>query len=525
MQITAVRTLTSALAAPALSSAIAGSTATLTWSAPIPTGQSVIAGYRVYKSATLAGTYTQVGGALPPNQLTLSDSLSGSQFYKVESFDQFTAGIRSPGLQCVPQTAGTVRNNVGHYACFDYAGGVNSSRATSDVGIINSTATGTSDNLMGFSWIISWRSIDKGTTSASYDWTVVDQYVNACRAKNKQWWLWLAPFFLDPGGSSSCSAGTRTVPDWLYTQGVSQCQGNMKTGSGATVGGGVYPKYYNTGVKSAIIALCQAFVDRYGSDPRCEGLIFSIGSSIVVSNVVDNLGTKQANINYDLDYSDVKMRDAYIAFMQAFRSMTSVLNLHMSLDYMFYQGDSNSANWTTMLDAIQQYKCIGGGPDCLSKNWVYPSATPAITGSTPKSTFCLTPQPDARFALTQTPGSGTNSCFSRGVSSDQYYVGWKGFPAYKGRIKWGKTQELTEMGGYIGQFSAADCWETSGPKLYNVSYQHWDVNYSPAGNYGMNTAPNTLWNASASYEATYGPSVYTWIKTGPVVLTADPYAS
>jgi len=43
MQITAVRTLTTALAAPALSSSVSGSTATLNWTAPSPTGQSVIA--------------------------------------------------------------------------------------------------------------------------------------------------------------------------------------------------------------------------------------------------------------------------------------------------------------------------------------------------------------------------------------------------------------------------------------------------------------------------------------------------
>lgn len=417
----------------------------------------------------------------------------------------------------------SLRNNVGHYACFDYAGGVNSSRFTSgDQGIINSVATGQSDNLMGFSFIISWRAIDTGTTAANFNWTVVDQYANACRAKQKHWWCWLSPFFLFPGGGASCTTGAKTVPDWVYNQSVFNAQGNMKTGGGVA-GGGTYPKYYNTAVQTAILQFFQAFVTRYESDPLCEGLIFSIGSSIVVLNAVDTLGIKQPQINYDTDYSDTKMKNAYITFMQQWRSMTSVLNLHMSLDYMFYQGDSNPQNWIDMLNAVQQYKCIGGGPDCLSKNWVYPNATPAITGSTPQSTFCLTPQPDARFAVAQTPTARNNSCFSRGVSSDQYYVGWKGFPAYKGRIKWGKTQELTEMGGYIGQFAASDAWETSGPKLYNVSYQHWDVNYGPAGNYGMNTAPNTLWLASTAYDATYGPSVYRWIQSAGPITAPNPY--
>lgn len=526
MQITAVRTLTQALAAPPLSSSVSGTTATLTWTAPTPTGQSAIAGYRVYKAAASTGPFTQVGSNLPSTQFTLNDTLVGSQFYKVEAFDQFVTGTRSAGLQCIPQTAGTVRNNIGHYACFDYAGGVNTSRFTNgDQAMINSWATGQSDNLMGASFIISWRSIDVGTTAANFNWTVVDQYANACRAKQKHWWCWLSPFFLFPGGGASCTTGAKTVPDWVYNQSVFNSQGNMLTGNGV-MGGGVYPKYYNATVQSAILQFFQAFVTRYESDPLCEGLIFSIGSSIVVANVVDTLGTHQAQINYDSDYSDTAMKNAYVTFMQQFRSMTPVLNLHMSLDYMFYRGDSNSQNWIDMLDAIAANQCIGGGPDCLSKNWVYPNATPAITGSTPQSAFCLTPQPDARFAVTQTPTPSTsrnNSCFSRGVSSDQYYIGWRGFPAYKGRIKWGKTQELTEMGGYIGQFAASDAWETSGPKLYDVSYQHWDVNYTPSGNYGLNKAPNTLWNAASSYEATYGPSVYTWIKQAGPITAPNPY--
>lgn len=104
MLITGVRTLTQALAAPALSSSVAGSIATLNWSAPNPTGQSVIAGYRVLKSATLGGIYTQVGSNLAANVLTLADTLSGTAFYKVEAFDQFVTGNRSAGQQCVPVT-------------------------------------------------------------------------------------------------------------------------------------------------------------------------------------------------------------------------------------------------------------------------------------------------------------------------------------------------------------------------------------------------------------------------------------
>lgn len=109
MLITGVRTLTQALAAPALTSVVSGSTANLSWAAPTPTGQSVIAGYRVYKSSAVGGPYTQLGGSLPSGQLTFTDTLSATSFYKVEAFDQFTTGGRSAAAQCTVLTGGQVK--------------------------------------------------------------------------------------------------------------------------------------------------------------------------------------------------------------------------------------------------------------------------------------------------------------------------------------------------------------------------------------------------------------------------------
>lgn len=120
MQITAVRTLTAPLSAPALTPSVSGTTATLNWTAPTPTGQSVIAGYRVYKSSTVGGTYTQIGGNLPANQLSLTDTLSGTSFYKVEAFDQFVTGNRSGGVQCSPMT-GSIVFKPGHRVMVGYS--------------------------------------------------------------------------------------------------------------------------------------------------------------------------------------------------------------------------------------------------------------------------------------------------------------------------------------------------------------------------------------------------------------------
>lgn len=102
MQITAVRTLTAKLAAPAFQGSVNGTTANLSWTAPVSSGQSVLAGYRVYRSSALTGPYTLLT-SLSPSQLSLTDSLPGTQFYQVEAYDQYVTGTRSSSVQCVPQ--------------------------------------------------------------------------------------------------------------------------------------------------------------------------------------------------------------------------------------------------------------------------------------------------------------------------------------------------------------------------------------------------------------------------------------
>jgi hypothetical protein len=153
MQITAVRTLTTALAAPNLSSQVAGTTATLNWTPPTPTGQSVIAGYRVYKASAVGGPYAQVGASLPSNQLSITDSLSATSFYQVEAFDQFATGNRSAGVRCNPVTAGAARIHPGAGFNLD-----NPFYPGNQQGIINSTAntitaaTGFNRMTVNFTW-------------------------------------------------------------------------------------------------------------------------------------------------------------------------------------------------------------------------------------------------------------------------------------------------------------------------------------------------------------------------------------
>ena len=97
MQLTATRTLTRPLAAPALTSTTTGpTTATLNWTAPMPTGVSVIAGYRLKRATTIAGPYTTLYTGL---NLTFNDTVaSGTVYYTIEAFDQFVTGAISNPL-------------------------------------------------------------------------------------------------------------------------------------------------------------------------------------------------------------------------------------------------------------------------------------------------------------------------------------------------------------------------------------------------------------------------------------------
>lgn len=71
-------------------SALSSSAIRTTWTASTDTGGSGLRGYRVYRSTTSGGTYTQVGSDLTTASLSYDDtglSASTTRFYKVRAFD------------------------------------------------------------------------------------------------------------------------------------------------------------------------------------------------------------------------------------------------------------------------------------------------------------------------------------------------------------------------------------------------------------------------------------------------------
>lgn len=83
---------TTAPSVPGNVSATALSTSAIrvSWSASTDTGGSGLSGYRVYRSTTSGGTYTQIGGDLTTASLSYDDtglSASTTRYYKVSAFD------------------------------------------------------------------------------------------------------------------------------------------------------------------------------------------------------------------------------------------------------------------------------------------------------------------------------------------------------------------------------------------------------------------------------------------------------
>lgn len=103
LQIIATSSLTRPLSAPVLTASAIGTTsAVLSWTAPIPTGISIIAGYRLKRAPLVSGPYTTVFTSLA---LTFADTFADETwFYTIEAFDQFTTGIVSAPLTVQPST-------------------------------------------------------------------------------------------------------------------------------------------------------------------------------------------------------------------------------------------------------------------------------------------------------------------------------------------------------------------------------------------------------------------------------------
>ena len=116
MQLVATRTLTSRLAAPVLTATPAGATSIqLTWTPPPTTGQSVIAGVRVYGSTSASGPFSQIASS-GTSILRTGLTTGTPYYYYAEYYDQYQTGLPCSTVSAIPIASGTtIKWNPGNY--------------------------------------------------------------------------------------------------------------------------------------------------------------------------------------------------------------------------------------------------------------------------------------------------------------------------------------------------------------------------------------------------------------------------
>lgn len=262
MQLTAVRTLTTILDAPQLSSTTAGSTITLTWSPPQPKGQSIIAGFRLYKAASPTGPFTVLTTTLP-GAASFPDTLGTSiQYYRIEAFDQYQTGNSSPVIGVAPALSAAVKWNPNHYVWFDTTD-VNTGIAR----MISAHATlKNNPNVIGYKLYAKWSQLEGATAG---DYSPLDSVISQVRAalgtSGKHWVLGVFDRIFGSTGAGGTFSGS-AYPAYAVAAGYA-----VVSDASTSVGG--VANMVNFGSLPAmarLVSLAQAVAARLDSDPNFE---------------------------------------------------------------------------------------------------------------------------------------------------------------------------------------------------------------------------------------------------------------
>jgi hypothetical protein len=388
-----------------------------------------------------------------------------------------------------PPTTGSLKFHPGFYPYFNYAGGISPSKIGADLKLIQSLQT--NDNVAGITISVMWRTIDKGTSAPSYDWSMIDQYLAAAKAVNKRLWIRVQDAYITK--NASVAGGRKVVPDWLINKyGIEHVEVDY-----APIPRGVSAKRYNSVVTNAYIAMFQAMAARYDADPNFEGVTMFEETAFGI----DTSGTSVTPATAGQDYTPAAMFSNLYALMDGLRDPQKgfkTSNVQLSANYLFKASDSAAA-WTEVFQKIQSHKMMLGGPDSWIESWTYPNLP---------------------YSGSQMTGPGTkghtNPNYRRAIYSDEVYRGWwPGTQDWRGKILFGPDVEITDIGGYVTAKmtpipTLEDIWKVRGG-LDKAQYFFFDINFLQSGNYG--TAAQQ-WSTAQ----------YPFIKAqGQSVSTANPY--
>jgi hypothetical protein len=342
MQLTAVRTLTSILPAPALSAVAAGSVATLSWTPPLPTGQSVIAGYRLYRGAT-AGSQTTLVGTFTTTSTT--DTLSGTQYYRIEAFDQYQTGISSTSVQCIPGATSSVRWAPGHWAESDtviFASG-------GSVATVKGEAAQVTDvlaNIRGFLILITWGAIEPIQGDISQGISYIDQVLTSLPASKNFMVL------VEVGAFTQTHAGTNDfsiVPAYiqqnvsLYGQagyrvgGITTQPSGVSGWWGGEGNGNTYAaQLFRPNVNAAFTNACALLCAHYAPNPRFHGIVYGENSFCIGAGTTNGVS----------GYSDTQMTLMQQNWCNAMLAAAPQISVIFENTFMFASGPTQDfENW------------------------------------------------------------------------------------------------------------------------------------------------------------------------------------
>lgn len=397
-------------------------------------------------AATNASSYNVVRGGVSVGNPT-GPSFNDTGLAQGTTYNYTVTGLNNagvgPGQNAAATTpsaeTGGLRANYGMYPSFYYSGGLSTTHFTnSDHGVINASAS--VPQIAGFHGQSLWRSIDAGVAGAAgpaYNWTVLDEYVNACAAAGKQAWFCLAEAFISSG--STVANGGKVVPDWISAQmgGVQFSTINYKQPDQA---GGVATKRYSATLIGYWIKFLTAFVARYDNNPNVEG--FTIWEETAYN--VDTTGTSVTTATPGADFSGSQQIPQMLRVIAAVRDTNQInaqnLNFCIGANYLFQGQYDTQANWDSVFKALEAAQGGFQGPDTWLQSWTCP-CTPL--------TAVNYPQQNAN-AATNLPHSG-NTGYYRSLPADNYYRGWFGGTDYRGKVICFPRCEVTDLGGYITQ--------------------------------------------------------------------------
>lgn len=355
MQLIATRTLTSRLAAPVLSASVASATQiNLTWTAPTATGQSVIAGRRLYRATSASGPWTEL---TPPTGTSASAAglTTGQTYYfYVEYYDQFETGLPSNIVSKIPAAAAAQRRWFpGWIILLDNFAENATIRAlhlnptfsqSSNTGHIIETAS--MPNVTGVKLLVHWGFLESGTTvgNATYtNFNIIQQYLDRCAQAGKKLILSIFPISFGNGNFHDGS---------LFPIYISEDPTNYGITTPLSYGSGAMARTWRPAVNERLCLLHDAIAAAFDSHPNFGG-VQTEETSINVANGVD--GFTYALYTTALKTQIDRMRAAFVN-----------AQIRTSTNY-FNGGDASGLD---IISYCASKGCGCGGPDVLPRETV-----------------------------------------------------------------------------------------------------------------------------------------------------------